>query len=335
MFDNKNFWVYIETRKDGTAKNGGLELLGQAREMADQVNEEVIALIVGNEVDKAVEQVKIHGATSAIKISGDVYKEYNTDVYTNAVVQAAKEYQPNVILISATSLGRDLGPRIAGRLATGLTADCTSLDFDVDKKEVQWTRPAFGGNLMATIICADHRPQMGTVRPGVFGKKEYEVSPGFEVIVKDIDFPKEKILSRVVEVLVDDNAENVDLEGAEIIVSGGRGIGNAENFRIIKELAEVLGGEVGSSRAAVDAGWISHAHQVGQTGKTVSPKVYIACGISGQIQHFAGMSSSDVIIAINKDENAPIFKLADYGIVGDLFTVVPKLTARIKKKKNL
>ncbi|MGI6580291.1 MAG: electron transfer flavoprotein subunit alpha/FixB family protein [Saccharofermentanales bacterium] len=335
MFENKNFWVYIETRKDGTAKNGGLELLGQAREMADQVNEEVIALIVGYEVDKAVEQVKIHGATSAIVVTGDVYKEYNTDVYTNAVVQAANEYQPNVILISATSLGRDLGPRVAGRLETGLTADCTSLAFDVDKKEVQWTRPAFGGNLMATIICADHRPQMGTVRPGVFEKKEYEVSPEFEVIVKDIDFPKEKILSRVVEVLVDDNAENVDLEGAEIIVSGGRGIGNSENFRIIEELAEVLGGEVGSSRAAVDAGWISHAHQVGQTGKTVSPKVYIACGISGQIQHFAGMSSSDVIIAINKDENAPIFKLADYGIVGDLFTVVPKLTARIKKKKNL
>ncbi|HHU52695.1 MAG TPA: electron transfer flavoprotein subunit alpha/FixB family protein [Clostridiaceae bacterium] len=335
MFENKNFWVYIETKEDGSAKNGGLELLGQAREMVDQVDEEVIALIIGNNVDKAVEQVKKYGATSAIAVTGDVYSEYNTDVYANAVVENVKEYQPNVILISATSLGRDLGPRVAGRLATGLTADCTSLGFEVDKKEVQWTRPAFGGNLMATIICADHRPQMGTVRPGVFERKEYEISPNFEVITKDIDFPQEKILSRIVEVIVDEDADNVDLEGAEIIVSGGRGLGKPENFKLIEELAEVLGGTVGSSRAAVDAGWISHAHQVGQTGKTVGPKLYIACGISGQIQHLAGMSGSDVIIAINKDENAPIFTVADYGIVGDLFTVVPKLTERIKKKKNL
>ena len=335
MFDNKNFWVYIETREDGSAKNGGLELLGQAREMADQVNEEVIALIVGKNVDKALEEVKKYGATSAITISGDVYAEYNTDVYTNAIVETVNQYQPNVILISATSQGRDLGPRMSGRLHTGLTADCTSLAFDVEKKEVQWTRPAFGGNLMATIICAEHRPQMGTVRPGVFEKQEYEISPDFEVVTKDIDFPKEKILSRIVEVIVDEDAGSVDLEGAEIIVSGGRGLGKAENFQLIKELAEVLGGTVGSSRAAVDAGWISHAHQVGQTGKTVGPKVYIACGISGQIQHYAGMSGSDVIIAINKDENAPIFRVADYGIVGDLFTVVPKLTERIKKKKNL
>ncbi|HHT25037.1 MAG TPA: electron transfer flavoprotein subunit alpha/FixB family protein [Clostridiaceae bacterium] len=335
MFDNKNFWVYIETREDGSAKNGGLELLGQARVMADQVNEEVIALIVGKNVDKAIEQVKKSGATSAITITGDLYAEYNTDVYTNAIVQTVNEYQPNVILISATSQGRDLGPRMSSRLHTGLTADCTALAFDVEKKEVQWTRPAFGGNLMATIICAEHRPQMGTVRPGVFEKQEYEISPNFEVITKDIDFPQEKILSRIVEVIVDEDAGYVDLEGAEIIVSGGRGIGKPENFKLIEELAEVLGGTVGSSRAAVDAGWISHAHQVGQTGKTVGPKVYIACGISGQIQHLAGMSGSDVIIAINKDENAPIFRVADYGIVGDLLTIVPKLTERIKKKKKM
>lgn len=334
MFDNKNFWVVVEVNEEGQPLNVGLELMNPVSRMAKDAGEQVVAVIIGGKVAPAVEEVKKYGADSVITVSGEQYEEYNTDVYTNALVTLAQKYQPNAIFIGATNQGRDLGPRVSSRLKTGLTADCTSLDVDVEKKEIQWTRPAFGGNLMATIVCPNTRPQMGTVRPGVFEKVEVEAKD-LEVVEEEIVCPEELIRSKVLEVLVEEGAEDVDLEGAEIIVSGGRGLEDPANFKLIRDLANVLGGTVGSSRAAVDAGWISHAHQVGQSGKTVGPKVYIAVGISGAIQHLAGMSGSDVIIAINKDPDAPIFTVADYGIVGDLFTVVPALIERIKAKKGL
>ena len=335
MFDNKNIWVIVETNKEGHAVNVGCELHNPARRMADVVNEDVVAVIIGAEVAPAVEEVKRYGCNEIITVTGEIYREYNTEVYTNAIVELVEEYQPNAVLIGATNRGRDLGPRVSSRLRTGLTADCTNLDIDPETKEVAWTRPAFGGNLMATIVCPDNRPQIGTVRPGVFKKFPIEAKEEIKVTEKTIDYDPAKIRTRVIEYLHDGSEEFVDLESAEIIVSGGRGLQDPKNFKLIEDLAAVLDGTVGSSRAAVDAGWISHNHQVGQSGKTVGPRVYIAVGISGAIQHLAGMSSSDTVIAINKDPEAPIFSVADFGIVGDLFDVVPKLTEAIKKAKGL
>jgi len=238
------------------------------------------------------------------------------------------------MLIGATNNGRDVGPRLSSRLQTGLTADCTQLAIDEESGNVAWTRPAFGGNLMARILCPDHRPQLGTVRPGVFKALAPEAGRSCEVIHEDFHVAPEDIHVRLIKEIQESASELVDLIGAEIIVAGGRGVGGAEGFEPLKGLADALGATVGCSRAAVDAGWISHSHQVGQTGKTVGPKLYIACGISGAIQHVAGMSSSEVIVAINKDPEAPIFDIADYGIVGDLFEVVPALTEAIKKVKG-
>lgn len=336
MFEEyKNLWVIVEVDEEGKARNVGVELLTPAREMAAQSKEEVVALVIGGKVDEAVEEVKKHGADKIITVHGDLYEEYNTEVYANAICKLVEKYKPNSMLIGATNQGRDLGPRVSSRLRTGLTADCTELSMDGDQRLVTWTRPAFGGNLMANIICPDNRPQIGTVRPGVFKKSPVEAEKEIEVIDEEIDFPQDKIRSKVVKWIEADGDGFVDLEGAEIIVSGGRGLGDPKNFQLIQDLADVLGGIVGSSRAAVDAGWITHNHQVGQSGKTVGPKVYIAIGISGAIQHLAGMSSSDTIIAINNDPDAPIFGVADYGIVGDLLEVVPQLTQAIKEKKGL
>ena len=243
-----------------------------------------------------------------------------------------EKYGPTSMLIGATNNGRDLGPRVSCRLKTGLTADCTGLDVDAESGNVAWTRPAFGGNLMATILCPDHRPQIGTVRPGVFKKGEAGEAKA-EIIKEDIHVDAADIRTQILELIKEEGGETVDLEGAEIIVSGGRGVGGPEGYAPIKELADLLGGVVGASRAAVDAGWIAHAHQVGQTGKTVGPKLYIACGISGAIQHVAGMSGADCIVAINKDPDAPIFDIADYGVVGNLFEVLPVMIDEIKKLK--
>ena len=334
MSENKNLWVFVETKEDGSAQNVGLELMGPGREMADAIDEKLYAVILGENVDKAAEQVKEYGVDGIIRVEGPVYKEYNTEVYANAICTLVEKYSPNIIFVGATGLGRDLGPRISSRLKTGLTADCTELSIDPETKNMQWTRPAFGGNLMAMILCPDNRPQMGTVRPGVFKKHKTEVKPNIEVINEDIAFPEDKIRTRVVEFIPEAGGETVDLVGADFIVSGGRGLGEAKSFDIVEDLAKALGATVGSSRAAVDAGWIAHSHQVGQSGKTVGPKIYVAVGISGAIQHLAGMSSSDIIIAINKDPDAPIFSVADYGIVGDLFEVVPALTKAINEKKN-
>ena len=273
-----------------------------------------------------------HGADKVIVVDSPEYAHYTTDAYAIALCTLVEKYGPTSMLIGATNNGRDLGPRVSCRLHTGLTADCTALDVDEESGNVAWTRPAFGGNLMATILCPDHRPQIGTVRPGVF-KKSDAVEAKAEVIKEDIHVDAKDIRTQVLELIKEADGENVDLEGAEIIVSGGRGVGGPEGFEPVKALADVLGGVVGASRAAVDAGWIAHAHQVGQTGKTVGPKLYIACGISGAIQHVAGMSGSDCIVAINKDPEAPIFDIADYGVVGNLFEVLPVLTEEIKKAR--
>lgn len=328
----KDLWVFIETNQDGTPKNVGLELLTPGRMMAGKQGGELVAVVIGNNIDGAVKAASEHGADKVIAVEGPEYAHYTTDAYTIALCTLVEKYGPTSMLIGATNNGRDLGPRVSCRLKTGLTADCTQLDIDEESGNVAWTRPAFGGNLMATILCPDHRPQIGTVRPGVFKRGEVGEAKA-EIIKEDIHVDAADIRTQVLELIKDLDSESVDLEGAEIIVSGGRGVGGPEGFAPVKALAEVLGGVVGSSRAAVDAGWIPHSHQVGQTGKTVGPKLYIACGISGAIQHLAGMSGSDCIVAINKDPEAPIFDVADYGVVGNLFEVLPVLTEEIKKAR--
>ena len=329
----KDLWVFIETKEDGSAQNVGLELLNPGRMLADKQGGALVAVVIGNNVDESVKAASSHGADKVIVVEGEEYTQYTTDAYATALCTLVEKYGPTSMMIGATPHGRDLGPRVSCRLQTGLTADCTALDIDEESGNVAWTRPAFGGNLMATIICPDHRPQIGTVRPGVF-KKSDPTEGKAEVIREDIHVAPDQIRTKLLESIKEAAGEMVDLEGAEIIVSGGRGVGGPEGFAPVKELADALGGVVGASRAAVDAGWIAHAHQVGQTGKTVGPKLYIACGISGAIQHVAGMSSSDCIVAINKDPDAPIFDIADYGLVGNLFEVLPLLTAEVKKLKG-
>ncbi len=329
----KDLWVFVETNEDGTAKNVGIELLTPGKMMAGKQGGALVAVVIGSGVDEAVKAANEHGADKIIVVDGPEFKHYSTDAYAIALVSLVEKYGPTSMLIGATNNGRDLGPRVSCRLKTGLTADCTALDIDDETGNVAWTRPAFGGNLMATIICPNHRPQIGTVRPGVF-KKSDAVEGKAEIVKEDLHVAESDIRTQVLEIIKDLGGENVDLEGAEIIVSGGRGVGGPEGFEPIKALADALGATVGASRAAVDAGWIAHAHQVGQTGKTVGPKLYIACGISGAIQHLAGMSGSDVVVAINKDPDAPIFDVADYGVVGNLFEVLPVLTEEIKKARG-
>ena len=329
----KDLWVYVETKEDGSAKNVGIELLNPGRELADKQGGKLVAVVIGCGVKAAVDEAACHGADQVLYIDGEEFRQYSTDAYVAALNHLVETYGPTTMLIGATPNGRDMGPRLSSRLQTGLTADCTGLAIDEETGCVAWTRPAFGGNLMATIICPDHRPQIGTVRPGVF-KKSDPTEGKAEVIREDIHVAPDQIRTKLLESIKEAAGEMVDLEGAEIIVSGGRGVGGPEGFAPVKELADALGGVVGASRAAVDAGWIAHAHQVGQTGKTVGPKLYIACGISGAIQHVAGMSGSDCIVAINKDPEAPIFDIADYGVVGNLFEVLPVLTEEIKKARG-
>ena len=329
----KDLWVFVETNEDGTAKNVGIELLTPGKMMAGKQGGALVAVVIGSGADEAVKAASEHGADKVIVVDGPEYKHYSTDAYAIALCTLVEKYGPTSMLIGATNNGRDLGPRVSCRLHTGLTADCTALDIDEETGNVAWTRPAFGGNLMATIICPNHRPQIGTVRPGVF-KKGDVTAANAEIVKEDIHVADDQIRTQVIELIKEMGGENVDLEGAEIIVSGGRGVGGPEGFEPIKALAAELGATVGASRAAVDAGWIAHAHQVGQTGKTVGPKLYIACGISGAIQHLAGMSGSDVVVAINKDPDAPIFDVADYGVVGNLFEVLPVLVDEIKKARG-
>lgn len=329
----KNIWVFVET-EHGQPKNVVLELINEGKKLAQTVGEELIAVVVGYEMKDVVQTVIRYGADQVILVDGPEYQDYNTEAYTYAFAKLIKKFQPSTILVGATINGRDLAPRIACRMETGLTADCTGLEISTEG-EVTWTRPAMGGNLMANIICPNTRPQMGTVRPGVFKKGTPEEDRIVEIIREEISTPESEIRTKLRDFIRVAGIAGVKIEEADVIVSGGGGIGKAENFSILQELASALGGAVGASRAAVDQGWISPLQQVGQTGKTVGPKLYIACGIAGAIQHTAGMSSSDFVVAINKDPEAPIFDIADFGIVGDLFEIVPLLTDEVRKRKIL
>lgn len=328
----KNVWVFVE-QTEGQAKNVAYELLGEGRKLADAMGQKLAGVLIGDSVQPLAREVFASGADIVYAVEGPELKNYSTDGYTAVFTDLIQAYKPAVVLIGATNDGRDLGPRVACRVGTGLTADCTNLGIDEQTGLVAWTRPAFGGNIMATILCPDHRPQMGTVRPKVFKRPEQDFSRTGQLIQVENKVQAQDIRTRLIEV-VRVCTVACNLEEAEIIVSGGRGLGKPENFSLIEELAKTLGGAVGASRAVVDAGWKPPPHQVGQTGKTVGPKIYFACGISGAIQHMAGMSSSDIVIAINKDADAPIFKAADYGIVGDVLEVLPALIEEFKKIKQ-
>ncbi len=325
----KNLWVFVET-EENVAKPVGYELLNPGRALADKIKGKLVAVVVGGKVEDVAKKAIQYGADEAIIVEGDEYYNYSTDAFGIAMKTLVDKYKPSAVLVGATQNGRDLGPRMACDLSTGLTADCTGLDVDEETGNMIWTRPAFGGNLMAMILCPDNRPQLGTVRPGVFKRPALDESRTAEIIREDIHVAEDQIRVKIRE-RIKEVAEAVNLEEADIIVSGGRGVGSADGFGIIREMADVLGATVGASRAAVDSGWIAHAHQVGQTGKTVGPKLYIACGISGAIQHAAGIAGSDCIVSINKDPDAPIFEVSDYGVVGDLFTVLPAMIEEIKK----
>ena len=331
MADYKGVWVFAEQR-EGELQKVSLELLGEGRKIADKLGVKLTALLLGNNIKSLADTLGRHGADEVLVAESSLLQHYTTDGYTKVICDLANDRKPGIIFIGATFIGRDLGPRVAARLTTGLTADCTVLDVDVEKADLLATRPAFGGNLMATIACPDHRPQMATVRPGVFSKLPDE-ERNFTVEEVEVKLEDSDIRTKIVEI-VKEAKEIVDISEANFIVSGGRGVGSKENFAILEELAEALGGTVAGSRAAVENGWIERDYQVGQTGKTVRPTIYIACGISGAIQHVAGMQESDMIIAINKDASAPIMKAADYAIVGDLLKVVPEMTAQVKALKE-
>jgi electron transfer flavoprotein alpha subunit len=322
-------WVFGE-QSGGVPAGVALELLGEGRKLADELNETLSAVLIGDHVEQAAKTLIAHGADKVYLVDDPSLKNFNDESYADIFVQLIGQYKPEIILMGATTYGRSLAPRVSSRINTGLTADCTKLEIDPEKKILRQTRPAFGGNLMATIICPNHRPQMSTVRPKVMKPLDPDESRTGEIIRPDVTIPTD-LKTKVLEV-VSELCEMVSLTEADIIVSGGRGIGDPKNFAMIEELARTLGGAVGASRATVDAGWIEYSHQVGQTGKTVGPKVYFACGISGAVQHLAGMSSSDTIIAINKNPDAPIFNVATFGIVGDVLQVVPALISEFKAR---
>ena len=333
--DYKNVFVFAEQR-EGNIQSVAFELLGKARDLADALGEKVVAMLLGYNVKDQAQKLIEFGADEVIVADCPELKDYLSEQYTQVVDQIIKERCPNIVLYGATTIGRDMAPRIASRLKTGLTADCTKLEVVSDEKsngepQFRMTRPAFGGNLMATIICPNTRPQMSTVRPGVMQKRQRQEGRQGVVTAFVPKFDASKFKVKLVETIKEDKAM-VDIADAKILVSGGRGVHNKEGFDKLQALADVLGGQVSSSRAMVDNGVMPHERQVGQTGKTVRPNLYMACGISGAIQHLAGMEESDFIIAINKDKFAPIFSVADLGIVGDLHKIVPMLTERLKKE---
>lgn len=329
---SQNVYVLAEQR-DGQLQKVGIELIGKARELADNLNQQVVAMLLGDGVKEQANTLISHGADKVIVIDNPMLKEYVTEPYTKAVHAILKAKEPEIVLFGATSIGRDLAPRVSARIHTGLTADCTGLAIDEETKLLMMTRPAFGGNIMATIVCENHRPQMATVRPGVMQALDTDQNRQGEIEEFSVSFVDTDMNVRIREVIKSEH-KSVDITEAKILVSGGRGLGLAEKFSMLEDLANVLDGEVAASRACVDAGWIDKERQVGQTGKTVRPDLYLACGISGAIQHVAGMENSEFIVAINRDEYAPIFSIADLGIVGDLNAIVPKLTEAIKKIKE-
>ena len=325
--DYQGVWVFAEQRH-GELQKVSLEILGESRRLANELGVKLTAVLLGNNIGHLANKLGEYGADEVLVADHVELENYTTDGYTKVLCDLVNDKKPGMFFIGATFIGRDLGPRVAARLRTGLTADCTSLAVEVENGALLATRPAFGGNIMATIACPNHRPQMATVRPGVFSRlteKNYD----FTVENVEVKLEASDIRTTILEI-VKANKEVLDISEAKVIVSGGRGVGSKEKFSLLQELADALGGVVGGSRGAVDKGWIERDYQVGQTGKTVRPRIYIACGISGAIQHVAGMQESDMIIAINKDETAPIMKVADYAIVGDLNKVIPEMISELK-----
>lgn len=327
----KGVYVFIQ-QVDGKLAPVSLELLGKARELAAVRGTTVTAILCGSGVAPLTDELGEYGADFVIFIDDPALKVYTTEPYAHAVYNVITNFKPEIVLFGATTIGRDLAPRVSARVHTGLTADCTKLEIEAETMQLLMTRPAFGGNLMATIVCPDFRPQMATVRPGVMQRCERMEGRRAHVIPFKLTFTPN---DRFVEVLtvIEKSGAIANIADAQILVAGGRGVGSKENFTMLYDLAEALGGTVCGSRAAVDAGWIDKELQVGQTGKTVRPKLYIAVGISGAIQHLAGMEESEIIVAVNRDETAPIFGAADYGVVGDLNKIVPLLTKKILEMK--
>lgn len=327
--DYKGIWVFLE-QMNGKVQSVSYELLGKAQELSKKLGCDVSGVLIGNKLESQLDELIFCGADKIYLVEAPELANFQDEPYTNVLVELIKKHKPEILLCGATNIGRSLISRVAINIKAGLTADCTGLDIDPVKLILLQTRPAFGGNIMATIISPNYRPQMATVRHKVFQPLAPDKKRKGKIIKESFDsslyFSRTKLLDIVEEV-----ESLINLSEADIIVSGGRGMGNPENFKILKELAQVLGAAVGSSRAAVDAGWMPYSHQVGQTGRTVAPKIYFACGISGQIQHLVGMQSSKIIVAINKDPDAPIFKVATYGIVGDLFEIIPALTKKFKE----
>ena len=336
----KGVFVFAQ-QVDGIVGGIAFELVGEGKKLANDLGVDVTAILIGSDIKDQAERLGAYGADRVIVVDDPALKDYRTEPYTHAMASVIKEFKPEIVLIGATAIGRDLGPRLAARIHTGLTADCTQLDIgdfplnpvpgkEQKHNQLLMTRPAFGGNTIATIACPDFRPQMATVRPGVMQKLPKDPSHKAEVIEFNPGFEENGNYVEILEI-VKAVSEVADIMDAKILVSGGRGVGSPENFKILQDLADVIGGTVSCSRAVVDAGWKPKDLQVGQTGKTVRPNLYIACGISGAIQHLAGMEESDIIVAINKDEYAPIFDVADYGVVGDLNKIVPALTEKLKE----
>jgi len=325
----KNVWVYAEQRH-GEVSPVVFELLGKGRELADKLSVKLCAVLMGHNIGHRAQELVNYGADRVYVFDDRILSEFQDDPYSELLSRLIDEEKPEIILMGATNIGRSFASRVAARIHTGLTADCTGLDIDPSTRNLQQTRPAFGGNIMATILTKNHRPQMSTVRHKVFQKIQNRQNAAGEIIKKTVDASRVKnrtVFAR----FIADVSQKINIAEADIIVSGGRGLGKADGFQLIEELAKALGGAVGASRSAVDAGWIPYSHQVGQTGRTVAPKLYIACGISGQIQHLVGMQSSDMIVAINKDPECPMMKLATYAIEGDLYQVVPELIKQLAK----
>ena len=341
----RRFWVFIE-QEEGTMHPVAGELLGVARRLVSEISDELEAsgdeavvegILVGCEVEDVAQNAIEHGAERVYMVDDPVFEHYLNRPYTEAIIQLVEKYQPEVFLIGATTLGRDLAGAVATSIKTGLTADCTKLEMGPIRKAtgkfLLATRPAFGGNVIATIVCKDYKPQMATVRPRVFESPQDDPKARGEIIREDFKVTPDMLAANLVE-FIQEEKTYLNLEYADVIVSGGKGLGNPDGFKLIKELADELGGVVGSSRAAVDGGWIEYEHQVGQTGKHVRPKLYIAAGISGAIQHKVGMQDSDYILAINTDPNAPIFEIATLGVVGDLYEVIPEMIKQLRAKKG-
>ncbi|MEA4971611.1 Caffeyl-CoA reductase-Etf complex subunit CarE [bioreactor metagenome] len=327
---SKDVYVIAEQR-DGNIQKVAVELIGEATKLAQDLGEKVVAVLIGKGVTDKAEMLIKHGADKVIVIDDPMLEKYATEPYAKAVTEVIKNFEPEIVLYGATSIGRDLAPRVSARVHTGLTADCTKLEIAADTKLLNMTRPAFGGNIMATIVCKNHRPQMATVRPGVMAPMPKDEAREGEIIPFKVAFVAEDMNIEIIEE-IKEAKKAVDITEAKVLVSGGRGIGSPEFFTPLKELAGILGGEIAASRAVVDAGWIGKEFQVGQTGKTVRPNMYLACGISGAIQHVAGMESSDLVISINKNDGAAIFDVSDLGVVGDVRAIIPKLIEALKKR---